>query len=134
MATSSKVSLRRSPHGVYNLTTPPIASFADSQLTDALKHLAADPATDHKVKKKLASVLAGWRRQFQDDPSMALVAKLYEQCKIAQTDRANADKRAIEHVNTGIGLDVDYIMERKRKEESGNLARERRGEAIQTGI
>ena len=40
------------------LTGQIIASFADSQLTDALKHLAADPGTDHKVKKKLAAAEA----------------------------------------------------------------------------
>ncbi|KAI0698394.1 seryl-tRNA synthetase [Cerioporus squamosus] len=100
-------------------------SFADSQLTDALKHLATDPGTDQKVKKKLASVLAGWHRQFKDDPSMALVAKLYDQCKIARSDRANADKRAIENVNAGLGLDVDYMMVRRKEEE---LARKKKEE------
>ena len=124
MATSSRVGPRGHCRSIVQLTGQTIASFADSQLTDALKHLAADPGTDHKVKKKLAAVLAGWRRQFHDDPSMALVAKLYDQCKIAQTDRANADKRAVENVNAGMGLDVDYIMERKKKEEEARKKKE----------
>ncbi|RDX51011.1 seryl-tRNA synthetase [Lentinus brumalis] len=99
-------------------------SFADSQLTDALKHLATDPGTDQKVKKKLASVLAGWHRQFKDDPSMALVAKLYEQCKIARSDRASADRRAVENVNAGLGLDVDYLMVRRKEEEAAKKKKE----------
>ncbi len=92
-------------------------------LLDAIKHLAADPATDHKVKKKLISVLVGWRRQFADDPSMQYVAKLYDQCKLAQSDRVSADKRAVDGVNTGIGLDADY-MEKKRKEEAARKKKE----------
>lgn len=71
------MSTRRSAVILAVVTDPPAASFADHQLTDALKNLAADPATDHKVKKKLASVLAAWHLQFKDDPSMTLVANLY---------------------------------------------------------
>ena len=85
-------------------------------LTDALKHLASDPGTDPKVKKKLAAVLAGWKRQFSDDPSMALAARLFDQCKLAQTDRVNADKKAMDNFHAGLGFDAEY-MERKRKEE-----------------
>ena len=92
-------------------------------LIDAIKHLAADPATDSKVKKKLASVLAGWRRQFADDPSMQYVAKLYDQCKLAQADRVSADRRAVDNVNAAIGVDAEYI-ERKRKEEEAKRKRE----------
>ncbi|KAJ3489580.1 hypothetical protein NLI96_g2021 [Meripilus lineatus] len=43
-------------------------SFADAQLTDAIKSLASDPSTDPKVKKKLLSVLISWHSQFKDDP------------------------------------------------------------------
>lgn len=92
-------------------------------LLDAIKHLAADPATDHKVKKKLVSVLVGWRRQFADDPSMQYVAKLYDQCKLAQADRVSADKRAMDGVSVGMGLDADY-MEKKRKEEAARKRKE----------
>ncbi|EJF66817.1 seryl-tRNA synthetase [Dichomitus squalens LYAD-421 SS1] len=101
------------------------SSFNDHMLIDAIKHLAADPATDSKVKKKLTAVLAGWRRQFADDPSMQYVAKLYDQCKMAQADRISADKRAIEQVNAGIGVDPDYIeRERKRKEAEARKKKE----------
>ncbi|KAI0756863.1 seryl-tRNA synthetase [Daedaleopsis nitida] len=97
-------------------------SFVDYQLIDALKHLASDPSTDPKVKKKLASVLAGWRRQFQDDPSMSALSRLYDQCKLAQTDRVNADRRAMENVNLGLGMEVDF--DRKKKEEEARKKRE----------
>lgn len=93
-------------------------SFVDHQLTDAIKHLASESGTDPKVKKKLVSVLAAWRRQFKDDPSMTLVARLYDQCKLAQNDRASADRRAIENVNLGIGLDVEYVEKRRKEEEA----------------
>lgn len=92
-------------------------------MTDAIKHLASDPGTDPKVKKKLASVLLGWKRQFQDDPSMASVAKLYDQCKIAHNDRTSADRRAIDNVHASLGLDAEY-MERKRKEEEARKKKE----------
>lgn len=97
-------------------------------LLDAIKHLAADPTTDHKVKKKLISVLLGWRRQFTDDPSMQYVAKLYDQCKIAQADRTSADKRAIDGVNAGMGFDPEYL-ERKRKEEAAKKKEEEKRQA-----
>ena len=53
------------------------ATFADGQLTDAIKHIASDPSTDARVRKKLVSVLASWHRQFEGDPKMSLVANLY---------------------------------------------------------
>ncbi|KAI0328506.1 seryl-tRNA synthetase [Cubamyces sp. BRFM 1775] len=106
-------------NGGHNFQT----SFADHQLTDALKNLASDPATDHKVKKKLASVLAAWHIQFKDDPSMTLVANLYKQCKVAQSNRVSMDRRAVDNVNAGLGLDAEYL-ERKRKEEEARKKRE----------
>ncbi|KAI1788797.1 seryl-tRNA synthetase [Ganoderma leucocontextum] len=99
------------------------SSFNDHMLLDAIKHLAADPATDHKVKKKLISVLVGWRRQFADDPSMQYVAKLYDQCKLAQADRVSADRRALDGMNMGMGWDTDH-MERKGKEEAARKKKE----------
>ncbi|KAI0361468.1 seryl-tRNA synthetase [Trametes cingulata] len=98
-------------------------SFADHQLTDALKNLAADPATDTKVKKKLAAVLAAWHLQFKDDPSMALVANLYKQCRVAHATRVSTDRKTIESVNAGLGLGSDYL-ERKKKEEEARKKRE----------
>ncbi|KAL7285408.1 hypothetical protein ACG7TL_000504 [Trametes sanguinea] len=104
-------------NGGHNFQT----SFADHQLTDALKNLAADPGTDPKVKKKLASVLAAWHLQFKDDPSMTLVANLYKQCKIAHTHRVTSDHQNI--INAGLGPDTEYL-ERKRKEEEARKKRE----------
>ena len=64
-----------------------IDSFADGQLTDALKHLAIDYTTDPKVRKKVMAVLASWSRQFKDDPSAAGIAGLYRQVKPAKPSR-----------------------------------------------
>ncbi|KAF8807793.1 hypothetical protein BYT27DRAFT_7189886 [Phlegmacium glaucopus] len=58
------------------------STFADGQLTDALKNIANDPNADKRVKKKLILVLGSWRDQFSSDPSMALVAGLYKQCRV----------------------------------------------------
>ena len=58
-----------------------IGSFADGQLTDALKHLATDYTTDPKVRKKVLAVLASWSRQFKDDRGAAGIAGLYRQVK-----------------------------------------------------
>jgi hypothetical protein len=60
---------------------PDVATFADSQLTDAIKNLATDPNTDRRIYKKLILVLGSWRDQFKNDPSMKLVAGLYSQCR-----------------------------------------------------
>jgi hypothetical protein len=55
-------------------------SFADDRLTERLKIMATDSMTDEKVRKTLMSVLGSWHRQFKDNPSMKLVADLYNQC------------------------------------------------------
>ncbi|KAI0375132.1 seryl-tRNA synthetase [Pilatotrama ljubarskyi] len=112
-------------NGGHNFQT----SFADHQLTDALKNLASDPATDSKVKKKLASVLAAWHLQFKDDPSMALVANLYKQCRVAQANRASMDRRTIESVNAGLGLGSDYLERKKREEEARKKREEEKRKA-----
>lgn len=56
------------------------ATFANDRLVDRIKVSAGDPHTDERVKKKIASVLASWHRQFKDDPKMQLVAGLYKTC------------------------------------------------------
>lgn len=65
------------------------ASFADGQLTDALKNIAGDPNADKRVKKKLMLVLGSWHDQFKSDPSMSLVAGLYRQCRPSSTQDLN---------------------------------------------
>jgi hypothetical protein len=75
-------------------------------LTEAIKALATDPATDPKVKRKTLAVLASWHRQFADDRSMAAVANLYRQVKPAEPPRRpQVDRAALEE------------EERKRREE-----------------
>ena len=64
-----------------SLRSSHIGSFADGQLTDALKHLATDYTTDPKVRKKVLAVLASWSRQFKDDRGAAGIAGLYRQVK-----------------------------------------------------
>ncbi|KAJ7070822.1 hypothetical protein C8F01DRAFT_1107979 [Mycena amicta] len=64
-------------------------TFADGQLTDALKHLANDASTDKKVKKKVLMVLASWQDQFKNDPSMSAVAGLYKQTRHDRHERTN---------------------------------------------
>ncbi|KAG0704403.1 hypothetical protein DFH29DRAFT_997701 [Suillus ampliporus] len=88
-------------------------TFADGQLTDAIKQLAADPTTDQKVKKKLITVLASWHSQFKDDPSMFVVAGLYRQCR-------PADRRSQGYSNgaeLGHGPSSDYERKMKEKDE-----------------
>ncbi|KAI0322186.1 hypothetical protein OF83DRAFT_20841 [Amylostereum chailletii] len=85
-------------------------SFADGQLTDAIRHLATDSLTDPKVKRKVIAVLASWHRQFAQDPSMHQVAGLYRQVKPAEPPRRpQVDRHAIE--------EREAEAERKRKEE-----------------
>src|SRR6267154_1226949 len=96
------------------------ATFADGQLTDAIKQLATDPTTDQKVKKKLVAVLASWNSQFKDDPSMSVVAGLYRQCR-------PADRRTHGHSNSADlshGPSSDYERKMKEKDEK-ELAKQR---------
>ncbi|OJA16226.1 hypothetical protein AZE42_00013 [Rhizopogon vesiculosus] len=95
-------------------------TFADGQLTDAIKQLAADPATDQKVKKKLLAVLASWHSQFKDDPSMSVVVGLYRQCR-------PADRRTHGYSNSADlshGPSSDYERKMKEKDEK-ELAKQR---------
>ncbi|KAJ6575345.1 hypothetical protein B0H19DRAFT_1128244 [Mycena capillaripes] len=62
-------------------------TFADGQLTEALKNLANDSNTDKKVKKKLLLVMASWQDQFKTDPSMTIVAGLYKQVRHDRNER-----------------------------------------------
>jgi LAS seventeen-binding protein 5 len=84
------------------------ASFADGQLTDALRHLASDHTTDPRVKKKLLAVFASWHNQFKGDPSMSLVANMY---KHTRTD-TNSGHRAD---TSQLATENEY--ERRRREE-----------------
>ncbi len=56
------------------------ANFANAQLCDRIKLMAADPMTDDHVKKRLIALLASWHRLWQDDPKMKTVADLYLAC------------------------------------------------------
>ncbi|KAG1784185.1 hypothetical protein EV702DRAFT_957684 [Suillus placidus] len=96
-------------------------TFADGQLIDAIKQLAADPTTDQKVKKKLMAVLASWHAQFKDDPSMSVVAGLFRQYR-------PADRRSQGYSNNADplshGPSSDYERKMKEKDEK-ELAKQR---------
>ena len=108
--------------------TQTTGTFADGHLTDAFKNIAIDPNADKRVKKKLILVLASWREQFSSDPSMALVAGLYKQCRgdgrrISQQELADTmgltltpeEKRVIEKDE----------MRKKGKQEKASKAQDR---------
>jgi hypothetical protein len=115
-----------------------IATFADGQLTDALKHLATDSGTDPKVKKKLLSVFASWHSQFKTDPSMTLVAGLYRQYRPAdKPPRQKAADTEVEQLFTKMGvgkatgMDPGMISEyeRRREKEERDSAKRKAKEA-----
>lgn len=98
------------------------ATFADGQLIDAIKQLAADPTTDQKVKKKLVAILASWHSQFKDDPSMSAVTGLYKQCRPAPVDRrSHGYSSSADHSH---GPSSDYERKMKEKDEK-EIAKQR---------
>jgi hypothetical protein len=102
---------------------PHIASFADGQLTDALKHLATDFSTDTKVRKKVLAVLASWSRQFKDDRSAAGIAGLYRQVRPAaaeSTRGSEADREAL------VERERANEKRRREKEEAKRKVKEKR--------
>ncbi|CAA7265956.1 unnamed protein product [Cyclocybe aegerita] len=100
------------------------STFADGHLTDAIKHLANDYNTDKRVKKKVLLVLASWREQYKDDPSMSTVAGLYRQCRGAE--RRPVGQQELAHM---MGLSTTPEEKRKsEKEEAKKLAKQREKE------
>jgi len=93
-------------------------SFADSMLTDAIKHLATDSTTDPKVKKKVMAVLLSWHNQFKDDRSMDAVSNLYKQCKGENRPRID--------VQSALGAGNDPFWDQKRREEREKKEEEKR--------
>ncbi|KAF7303267.1 VHS domain protein [Mycena kentingensis (nom. inval.)] len=92
-------------------------TFADGQLTDALKHLATDSSTDKKVKKKVIAVLASWADQFRNEPRMSAVAGLYKQTRHDRQERTN-------HMEA-LGLPDVEAMEREAKRKAKQEAKEK---------
>ncbi|KAH8997314.1 hypothetical protein EDB92DRAFT_1406640 [Lactarius akahatsu] len=97
------------------------STFADGQLTDALKNLATDPTTDPKVKKKVLAVLGSWSRQFEDDRSAAAIAGLYRQVKPAEPPRRSAVER-----EQLAEREREAEQKRKEKKETKRKAKEER--------
>ena len=101
---------------------PHIGSFADGQLTDALKNLATDYTADTKVRKKVLTVLASWSRQFKDDRSAAGIAGLYRQVKPAteSTRGSEANREALAE------RERESEIRRREKEEAKRKVKEKR--------
>ncbi|KAF8167688.1 hypothetical protein B0H34DRAFT_682695 [Crassisporium funariophilum] len=99
------------------------STFADGQLTDALKNIAFDSNADKRVKKKLILVLGSWRDQFKSDPSMALVAGLYQQCR---GDGKRVGQQELAHM-MGLSLTAEE-KKRYEKEDAKKKAKKDRGE------
>lgn len=55
-------------------------TFVDAALIDRIKIMAGDPILDVRLKRKILAVLAGFHRQFKDDPKMQHVTGLYAAC------------------------------------------------------
>ena len=51
--------------------------------------IGADVTVNKRVKKKLVLVLSSWKEQYASEPSMALVAGLYKQCRVAEKREQN---------------------------------------------
>ncbi|KAL1748994.1 hypothetical protein HDZ31DRAFT_79333 [Schizophyllum fasciatum] len=107
-------------------------TFADGQLTDALRHLASDPMTDKKVKKKLLLILASWNEQFKGDPSMNTVANLYRQHRPTERRSMDVDpvykvelqrQREKEQARAAAKREKEEAKEKRRKEEEEERAR-----------
>ncbi len=107
---------------VYQFLRSHIGSFADGQLTDALKHLATDYTADPKVRKKVLAVLASWSRQFKDDPSAAGIAGLYRLVKTAQSSSRNVSEANREVLATEFALD-DRPRESERRRREKEVAK-----------
>ncbi|KAF9809064.1 hypothetical protein IEO21_07601 [Rhodonia placenta] len=103
-------------NGGHNFQT----SFADSQLTDAIKMLASDGSTDPKVKKKLVAVLTAWYTQFKDDPSMTLVANLYKSCGLGHTGGHRPTRSSVQYD----AEELRRLEEREREKEKEREERE----------
>lgn len=124
MATNSRV--RSSLSCIYQLRLirSHVASFADGNLTDVIKHIALNPDNnvDKRVQKKMMLVLMSWHEQFKSDPSMTVVAGLYQQCK--------REKRHVYELTDAVGLtDNSELKRRAEKEEAKRKAKQEKEEA-----
>ncbi|KAJ3929678.1 MAG: hypothetical protein NXY57DRAFT_1015696 [Lentinula lateritia] len=93
-------------------------SFADGQLTDALRQIAGDRTADKRVQKKLKLVLISWHEQFKTDPSMRSVSELYHMCKDIQPAKPAIDP-----------IEVEAAHRRAEKEEAKRKAKLEKEEA-----
>ncbi|KAF7979379.1 hypothetical protein HWV62_42466 [Athelia sp. TMB] len=116
----------------FQITRPILlATFADGQLTDALKHLASDPHTDPKVKKKLLFVFASWHTQFKDDPKMSIISGFWNHYRPAPPRPKPREVPATDIYSRG-SLDVqpNIDQERRRKEkEEKEMAKQKARDA-----
>ena len=103
------------------------ASFADSQLVDALRLLATEYNTDPKVKKKLSMVLLSWHAQFKDDASMNCVANLYKTCGVSLPGQRAQKRSSGAYGSDFTGYGADYEAEERQRK----LDKERREKELE---
>ncbi|KAK7059195.1 hypothetical protein VNI00_001822 [Paramarasmius palmivorus] len=94
-------------------------TFADGQLTDALRQIASDRTADKRVQKKLKLVLLSWHEQFKSEPSMRSVSDLYLMFK---------DQRLAPEDPMGFA-DPEAVKRRAEKEEAKRKAKQEKEEA-----
>ncbi|KAG8898309.1 putative actin patch assembly and actin polymerization protein, partial [Tulasnella sp. 417] len=98
-------------------------TFADGPLITRIKTMASDPLTDEVVRKKLMSVLAGWHREFKDNPKMATVASLWNQCGGGAKRRSAPPPPQVDHE-----AEARKRAEERAKEKSAREEEKRRKE------
>ncbi|KAG8926730.1 putative actin patch assembly and actin polymerization protein [Tulasnella sp. 408] len=88
--------------------------------------MASDPLTDEVVRKKLMSVLAGWHREFKDNPKMATVASLWTQCGGGAKRRSVPPPPQVDHDAEARKKAEERAKEKAAKEEEKRRERERK--------
>lgn len=71
-------------------------TFANDQLVDRIKIMSQDQLVDVSVRKLLMRVLLSWHQQFKVDPSMKMVAGLYQACGGGKKSEAQRKSQAAE--------------------------------------
>lgn len=101
-------------------------TFADGPLITRIKTMASDPLTDEVVRKKLMSVLAGWHREFKDNPKMATVASLWSQCGGGVKRRSVPPPPRVDHESEAQKRAEEKAKEKAAREEEKRRERERK--------
>ncbi|PWY99026.1 hypothetical protein BCV70DRAFT_122727 [Testicularia cyperi] len=111
-------------------------TFANDQLVDRIKIMSQDQLVDASVRRLLMRVLLSWHQQFKDDPSMRMVAGLYQACGGGKKSEAQKKSEAAEayrklqeqrRVEAQIRSDRKAAEELQKEEERKSKARAKKG-------